>query len=66
MSQLCQLGFEPIISENTSLELSLFSYKATMLLTCTGMCPVRILAGALTTLTEEFVAFLSQSKKITE
>jgi hypothetical protein len=59
-------GFEPITSDNTSLEFCLFGYKATTLLTCAGTYPVRILARASTIMTEAFVAFLTHSKQMTE
>jgi hypothetical protein len=61
-----QMGFKPNTSENMSLELSLFRYEATTLLTFTGTCPVIILAEASTILTEEFVALLPESKQMTE
>jgi hypothetical protein len=59
-----QLGFKPNTSENMSLELSLFRYEATTLLTFTGTCPVIILAGASTLLTDEFVVLLPEYKQM--
>jgi hypothetical protein len=61
-----QLDIEPITSEKSSLELSLYGYKATTLLTCTRACPVLILFGAPTILTKKFVAFLPQSNQMME
>jgi hypothetical protein len=67
MSQLVyEMGFEPSSSEYMSWEHSLFGLEATILPTCTGMCPVQILGGASNILTEVLMAFIIHPKQMTE